>query len=211
MQYESLVRKIENIIVSMPQEPIVLAPDVEGMTSPKVRCLLNAIVASEPCSRHLEVGSYKGATLVSAMINNHHASAIAYEDFSEYSVQNELEANVNRHRHELGAVRLFYQDFFEVDIPEDMLPITSFFYDGDHSSESQKKAVLRAMDLCDEALVFIVDDWNWSDVRKGTWDGINEARCCRFAFWELMAKHNWDDAEFHNGLGVFVLSCVSRE
>lgn len=206
MRYRILTKKVADIIEGVPQTPEVIAPDVDGMTSPKVRYLLNAIVSQDPNSRHLEVGSYKGATLISSMINNFHASALAFEDFSEYSVESDLDKNLSRYRGSMGETRLIKRNFFKEVIPEEMLPITSFFYDGDHSRGSQKAAVLRAVEMCHGALVFMVDDWNWSDVRRGTWDGIGEARVAKFSFWELTARHNWDDAEYHNGVGLFVLS-----
>src|SRR4051812_30601409 len=47
--------------------PAALA--IEGMSSPKVRHLLNNLCAFDAC-RYLEVGSYKGSTLCAAMSNN---------------------------------------------------------------------------------------------------------------------------------------------
>ena len=41
-------------------------------------------------------------------------------------------------------------------------------YDGNHTNKSHYKALLHYYNCLDDVFIFIVDDWNWSDVRDGT-------------------------------------------
>ena len=41
-------------------------------------------------------------------------------------------------------------------------------YDANHTSESHSKALSHYYDCLDDIFIFIVDDWNWQDVRDGT-------------------------------------------
>src|SRR5262245_31638023 len=63
-----------------------LAPSVltlEGMSSPKVRHLLNRL-CDRPGARYLEVGVLSGSTLVSALSGNPFARAFGVENWSEF-------------------------------------------------------------------------------------------------------------------------------
>jgi hypothetical protein len=67
---------------------------LDGMSSPKVRMLLNNL-CDRPNTRYLEIGLWKGSTLVSALYNNakHIDLAIAIDNFSQfidYSITNSL-------------------------------------------------------------------------------------------------------------------------
>src|SRR6478609_460118 len=55
---------------------------VEGMSSAKVRHLLNNLVKFEGC-RYLEIGCWKGSTLISALLNNR-PQYWAIDNWSEY-------------------------------------------------------------------------------------------------------------------------------
>lgn len=202
----TVVHQVRTLIESVPCDPAELAPDVPGMTSPKVRWLLNAIVSLKPGWAHLEVGAYKGATFISALLNNVQSTGVVVEDYSEYDTGEELRANLTRYRSEMGRFQLVERDFFaERSAPETSGPFDSVFYDGAHSLESQRAAVIAASRKGAPEFVLLVDDWNWENVRRGTWEGIEEMRPAEVAFWEMPSKGNWDRDLYHNGLGVFVL------
>ena len=67
-----LIQKVEYSISNAERGISSLASEIlklEGMSSPKVRHLLNNLCAL-PGARYLEIGSYKGSTWISALYNN---------------------------------------------------------------------------------------------------------------------------------------------
>lgn len=52
-----------------------------GLSSARQRCFINNICAL-PNTNYLEIGTYKGATLLSAAVNNKELKAVGIEDFS---------------------------------------------------------------------------------------------------------------------------------
>lgn len=59
-------------------------------------------------------------------------------------------------------------DCFNVDLGLLGGPFNVYFYDGNHTYESQYKALQYFTDVLAEEFVFIIDDWNWEDVRNAT-------------------------------------------
>ena len=49
-----------------------------------------------------------------------------------------------------------------------------FLYDGDHSKHAHYTALHHYYDCLDDIFIYIVDDWNWQDVRDGTMDSIRD-------------------------------------
>lgn len=56
---------------------------IDGMSSPKGRRLLNSL-CEMPGARYLEVGCWKGSTLVSALCDNQPDVAVAVDNYSEF-------------------------------------------------------------------------------------------------------------------------------
>jgi hypothetical protein len=47
-------------------------------------------------------------------------------------------------------------------------------YDGNHTNENHYNALLHYYNCLDDIFIFIVDDWNWKDVRDGTINSIQK-------------------------------------
>jgi len=45
-------------------------------------------------------------------------------------------------------------------------------YDGNHTDESHYRALSHYYDCLDDVFIYIVDDWNWLEVRNGTNNAI---------------------------------------
>jgi hypothetical protein len=68
-----------------------------------------------------------------------------------------------------------------------------------------------------ENAIIIVDDWNWPNVRKGTFDGLEAVGANIIEKFEIMYTHDGThtpsptaQSEFWNGIGVFVVSKISQ-
>ena len=76
------------------------------------------------------------------------------------------------------------------------------FYDGDHSIHND---ILPKWDSAmDNQFVFIVDDWNWDNVRVPTLESIKKMGYKVLYKEEITGKIE-DSTDYWNGLGIFVL------
>ena len=180
-----------------------LAKGVQGYTAPKVQGFLNWLVGTRPGGRHLEVGTYQGATFIAALQGNKEASGVAYDNFSEFDDDGEIEAtlreNLEKFSPEMGQWCFKARDFFEnVGVWKD--EFDSFFYDGLHTAEAHYKAVSAAFEVCKPGFVYVVDDWEWEAVRTGTWVALKDHDIKRIQYWHLDKKDG-----YHEGLGVFLI------
>lgn len=177
------------------------AISMEGMSSPKVRNFLNKIV-SYPGVSYLEIGVWRGATFYAALYGNNPEYALAIDNFSEFGgdelvFQNNM-SDVNTHFSFLNS------DSFDIkNKPEQKFNI--YFYDGDHSAKAQRLALTYYQDMLTDEYVYICDDWNWDEVKKGTMEGIQENKLEIIQEWTLPANANGDMVNWWNGLWVAVL------
>lgn len=196
-------------------DPIVVAevdlcPDVEGMMSIKKQQLLNLAFSLLPEDEaYLEVGTYQGKSIVSAMLNNPHRTAYACDNFSEFDTNSFKITQANLARYGLLDRVIFHDcDFIEIFTPEKLqTPIGVYFYDGAHDADSQYKAITEVEPfLADQALV-LVDDWRFapdsqSYAKQSTLRAIEESEHQWKLLYELPARFNGDRAMWWNGVAV---------
>jgi hypothetical protein len=180
------------------------------MTSPRVRKLLNLLVGLLPPEEiYLEVGSWKGATLISALLDHPSAQAFAcdnWSQFQEHGAEPIFFSNLEKYKPRLPNYTILKQDCFTIPAnPPFKKPIGIFFYDGDHSYDAQFKAITLFAPFLSRRCVVLIDDWNWDRVRQGTWSGINAIRPIRLDYQELPAIQNGDIENYWNGVGAFYL------
>lgn len=196
-------------------DPIVVAevdlcPEVDGMLSIKKQQLLNlAFTFLDEGESYLEVGTYQGKSLLSAMINNPARPVYACDNFSEFDVNSLGITRTNLENYGLAEKVTFYDcDFLEI-FSKDRLPepIGLYFYDGAHDEASQFAAMVKVEPfLADEALV-LVDDWRFapdsqSYAKVGTMRAVKQSRAKWKLMYELPARFNGDRAMWWNGVGV---------
>jgi hypothetical protein len=164
-KYRSAVRsafeKAENNLSKITPEIIRM----EGMSGTKTRHFYNNLLSMDD-ARYLEIGTWKGSSVCSAMCGNS-ASVVCIDNWSEFGgPKNEFLANFNKHKGNNNAM-FIENDCFKVNINE--LPkFNIYMYDGNHDNDSHYKALTHFYDCLDDVFIFIVDDWNWQDVRDGT-------------------------------------------
>lgn len=178
-----------------------------GFSAPKNRHFLNNLLGEVPGARYLEIGVLHGSTFVSALFQNSFEQAVALDNWSEFegstakfseNLQNNLSAD------QLGKVSLVEGDSFSVPVPSG--PFDIYFYDGNHADWAQRQAVTRFLPSLSQEFVFIVDDWNWDFVQRGTREGIEESGLKTAKMWELPARMNGDTEQWWNGMMVGVFS-----
>jgi predicted O-methyltransferase YrrM len=186
--------------------------DVEGMTSVKKQFLLKiAFAAIEDGECYLEVGTYQGKSLISAVKDNSSRPVYACDNFSEFSNTNSFEKlreNLQKHGL-LDKIRAFDSDFRSIMTRKHIsYPIGCFFYDGAHDFESQYQAIKLVEPLLSDQALIIVDDWRFapdsqSYAKEGTLRAIAESQRRWTLMYELPARFNGDHAMWWNGVAVF--------
>jgi len=186
---------------------------VDGFTSLKVQQLLSLAYASLPAEEaYLEVGTYQGKTLISALLNNERRPTYACDNFSEFTASTEGSAEVLRLNLRMfgltDRVTFLNADFRNVmDRDHIREPVGLYLYDGAHSEEMQYLGVkLVEPVLADEALV-VVDDWNNPNAGAGTRRAIAESRHHYELLYELPTHDDQRHAMWWDGLGVY---CFER-
>jgi hypothetical protein len=142
---------------------------LEGFTGQMTRHLYNNLLNFEDV-RYLEIGTYKGSSVCSAMYNNT-ANIVCIDNWSEFfGPKEEFIYNFNRFKGNNNAY-FIECDCFQLDVS--VLPkFNIYMYDGNHTEESHYKALQHYYNVLDDIFIFIVDDWNWENIRNATFRSI---------------------------------------
>jgi len=175
---ENNISKITNEIVHM-----------DGMSGTKTRHFYNNLLSTED-ARYLEIGTWKGSSVCSAMCNNK-AKVICIDNWSEFGgPKSEFLVNFEKFKGENEAT-FIENDCYRVDVST--LPkFNIYMYDGNHTNESHYKALLHYYNCLDDVFIFIVDDWNWQDVRDGTKHSIQKLNLK--VLYEKEIRLTWDNS-----------------
>jgi len=180
--------------------------DIVGMSSPKVRHLLNNL-CNRPGTRYLEIGTHFGSTLISAIHGN--AASLDHVTAIDRFVRDDcrmldLLATLARFAPE-QRVQLLAQDSFRTELGSLAGGYNVYFYDGDHSEEAQKKAITYFHPALADEFVLVVDDFRRLQVQDGTYAGLIEMGCRTLFDTKLAARSESDRKLWWNGLFVGVM------
>ena len=186
---------------------------IPGMSGKKYRYFINRLIGSLSDARYLEVGSWAGSTLCSA-INGNRVRAVAIDNWSQYGgPRRAFLENLEAFTTPEADVTFIESDFRDVDYGKLASKFNVYLYDGPHMRTDQYDGLAMAMPALDDQFVFIVDDWNWHAVRGGTLEAIDKcglsilyAASIRTTADGLHADHNsGKESNWHNGYFITVL------
>jgi len=194
--------KLSNKILEMP-----------GMSGRQYRRFINNLVYNVLSPSYLEVGSWKGSTACSALFQNK-LRAICIDNWSEFGgTKEEFLEHLNQVLSSDIKFKLIEKDFRLVDyvnLPH--LKNNIFFFDGPHFYQDQYDGIVLSQPALDDEYVLIVDDWNWPQVRLGTYDAIR--KCDLYIDYSIEVRTTLDDTYpdglvqqnslWHNGYYVAV-------
>ncbi len=184
---------------------------IEGMSGIKYRYFINNLLETINNPRYLEVGSWAGSTLCSAIYGNK-LKATAIDNWSQFG----------------GPVNLFFAHLANCCSGETKISVLSedfrkvnfkvigkfnvYLFDGPHEYQDQYDGLYMALDALTDEFVFIVDDWNWEPVRTGTYAAI---QACGLEIKTKIEIRTTDDeshptvcgksSDWHNGYFISVL------
>jgi hypothetical protein len=185
--------------------------DIPGLSSDRVCNFLNRLVArmdDEEC--YLEVGTWKGRTLLSAAHDNPNRLCIGCDIFRTWGrftgpgflAKRALMRNIETHRPRGAEVRFFHMSSRELFgqrlIPR---PVGVYFYDGDHSYGGTFHGIVAGSAYLAERAIVLVDDWNDPVIRSATADALEQANLA--CLWRASLPGEHGPIGWWNGLGAF--------
>lgn len=175
---------------------------MEGMSGKKTRHFYNNICSMDD-ARYLEIGTWKGSSLCSAMYKNK-MTCVAVDNWSEFwGPKDEFTSNFNKFKGENNAT-FIEKNCWDIDA-RTIGKFNIYMYDGAHTEVTHFRALSHYLPCLDDEFIYIVDDWNWEYVRNGTMNSIkkNNLRIL-YQKWILTPScHPSND--WHNGISIFVL------
>ena len=179
MDTKAFVRALPSLWDDFPRSELPRNPrfaevldEIPGLTKPNNLALLNLAAKELPREEsYVEVGSFRGTSLVAAMLGNEEKQFVAIDDFSMRDASRaQLERNVARFG--LTGAEILEGDAFEI-LRSDALDGRSvgvYYYDAAHTYEQQLDGLrLAEQHLANEALL-IVDDTDWDFVARAVGD-----------------------------------------
>jgi hypothetical protein len=162
-----------------PSRPSKFVLDMDGMSGRSYRRFINQLMRLHGAdARYLEIGSWKGSTLASAIEGNKgHACCI--DNWSEYGCPREaFAANIAATRTD-ATLEVIEADFREVQYRNIKGgPFNIYMFDGPHNEQDHYDGIRRAQHALADTYTLIVDDWNWLGVRTGTLKALIDAGLC---------------------------------
>ena len=194
----------------LPRDPrfaAVLA-EVEGLAQPNNLALLNlAASLLEPGESYVEVGTFRGTSLIATLLGNETQDVVAIDDFSLYEGSREaLDENLRR-AGLAGVPSILEGDVFEI-VPGGVLGerrVGVWYYDAAHDYESQVQGLRIAEPYLVPGALLIIDDTDWQKVARAIDDYLAaQPRARRILkvdgedygapqWWSGMQVLAWDD------------------
>lgn len=187
--------------------------ETEGMATENKLALLNfAASCLSAGETYLEIGAFRGTTIIGAALGNLDNRFLTIDNFSEFDGQAD-ECRRNLDRFGCSHVQLIEGDAWEVlrrgSVPS---PVGVYFYDGRHMFRDQWAALERVEPLLADEAVVVIDD---TEIRRAA--AANELYTRDRPEYERIARFRspWNgEPRWWNGLEVFAYrraSGVCRE
>lgn len=190
---------------------------MEGMSGLKTRIFYNelcSLIVEGRATEYLEVGTWKGSTICSALWENANCHGTVIENWALFGgPRDEFNQNIAKARIE-DRLQIFEEDVFSFDVSKLSKPIDVYLYDGDHDEIHQYKGITHIWPALADQAIIIIDDWNAAHIRKGTLDGLRDVGAKvveQFEITHMLGNEVHTPMpiahrEFWNGMGVFVIS-----
>jgi hypothetical protein len=141
----------------------------QGMSGIKTRHLYNNLLSLDSPMFYLEIGTWYGSSSISALFNNHNVSATFIDNWSQFQGNKDvLVSALDTYKTPDSSYTLIENDCWKVDVSDFNTKYNIYLYDGPHEESDHYNALVHYFDALSDTFIFIVDDWNWWNVRHGT-------------------------------------------
>lgn len=149
------------------------ALEVPSFTSLNIRHLLNNLGAIS--TSYLDCGSHKGGSFCSAVYANDNLKcAVSIDNYGEFSKGGETRLEFLKNAQTFSPKGMDWHS-----IEQDCFTVKAFpckfdmyLYDAIHSESGQQRAVSCFLEWLTDEYIFLVDDWSFDGVERGTRNGI---------------------------------------
>jgi len=200
---------------------------MSGMSGRKYRYFINNLVSSINNPRYLEIGSWAGSTVCSAIYKNE-VKAVCIDNWLKFETEDyvkkvyntkdqkkEFEINTKKIINEKIDFKFIESDFRKVDY-NNLGKFNIYCYDALHDEKSQYDGISLVQPALDDMFILIIDDWNWPEVRKGTLDALKNLKIDIISKIEIRTTQDnkmpkilvGQYSEWHNG--YFIAVCEKR-
>ena len=194
----SCLEKTDNLESNLTEEVL----NMEGMSGKKTRHFYNNLCSLEK-ARYLEIGSWKGSSTCSALCNNK-LTCLCIDNWSEFGgPKEEFLENFNKFKGTNDA-QFLERNCWNIETSS-IGRFNIYMYDGDHSEQSQYDALVRYYQALDDEFIFLVDDWNFNDVKVGTFRAMVDLKLNILFEKQINTESDDPKNDWHNGIGIFVL------
>ena len=192
---------------------------LNGFTGKSFKHLLNNLCRLHDCV-YLEVGTFCGSSLISALFGNQDfmKKAYAVDNWSEFREHCDPAERFKLHRDAYipqyegnGKLKIIEGDCFELDLSEIDEKVDIYFYDGAHTYDDHKKAFTYFNPVLKDSFIAIIDDWEKKKVRDATHDAFEELKYNVLAKFEVMPPPGREkrmenpDANWWHGVAMFLI------
>lgn len=184
----------------------------DGFSGQMFQHFLNNI-GRGPDTRYLEIGTYNGSSLTAMLENNGEVTAIAIDSWDESYNYHHKGMKDAVHQ---ALLKPIYENRLHILVSDcwDVQPTTInmlfggkgadvYFYDAGHTYEDHFMALSQFISATERVFIYMVDDWNWGMVQRGTYDAIEALNLEVMFATEVVTGGN--SGYWHNGVGVFVI------
>jgi hypothetical protein len=185
--------------------------DIDGMSGQNYRSFINNFVRSYADARYLEVGSWAGSTATAALYQNK-AKALCIDNWSQFGgPKSQFFANIGMVLSADIDFHFLEQDFRTVDYGS-IGTFNIYMFDGPHEELDQYDGIVIAQQALASTHMLIVDDWNWAQVRLGTFQALKDTNCkiecsieVRTTINDEHAPVSGKNSEWHNGYFIAIV------
>lgn len=202
-------KNISKIDINTPEGKEIL--EYKGMTGTKTRHLYNNL-SSMKNVKYLEIGTWYGSSSISAIYKNT-IQGTFIDNWSQFGGDSNIFKNViEKFTTPPASYKLIEANCWEVDAST-LGTFNVYLYDGGHTEEDHYKSLTYYIHHMDDIFLFIVDDYNWPEVRDGTFKAIQDLQLTILFRHEIfvspedsvnMPNHNGKQT-WWNGCGIFLL------
>ena len=188
----------------------------EGYTGTRTRHFYNNICNSDKLSgiKYLEIGTWNGSSSISAVYENK-IDALFIDNWSQFGGTTDKFVTAIEKFGKKSNCYLLESDCWKVDLNNlDIAPFNVYLFDGDHSELDHFLSLDYYYPVLEDVFIFMVDDWNWANVRDGTMRAIDKLNLhVLFRHEEFVSEDELKGMPNHhgkqtwwNGIGIFLLS-----
>jgi len=210
-----LIKHVENCLKETDNWNSKITQDIyeiDGMSGKKTRHFYNNLCSMDN-TQYLEIGTWKGSSICSAMCNNN-MRCVAIDNWAEFGgPKEEFFINFNKFKGKNNAI-FIEEDCWKVDISK-IGKFNIYMYDGHHSETSHYNALNYYLSCLENEFIYLVDDWNLYRIRDGTINSIKDNNLKILYQKEIItsfkgnyARPNGINSDWHNGISIFVLKKI---